>query len=79
MTREDNLCDSSEFRHGMDVGISLGLMEAYDEALVLYKAGAIDFWFEWQRPKSLEDWDTFHHIYGSDKELREKYGLPPRK
>lgn len=60
------------------IGSSLGKHAAYEEALVFYKAGEIDFWFEWQRPKTMEEWEEFEKVHGKHKDIIEKYGLPDR-
>lgn len=56
--------NSPRFRHGMDIGISLGLYEAYVEARVAYDAGEIDLWMAFHEPKSFEEWEEWEKEHG---------------
>lgn len=48
-----------EFNHGISVGESIGAYDTSEEARKAHDEGKIEWWIEKQRPKTLEEWETW--------------------
>lgn len=64
---------SPEFKHGMDIGRSFGLFDAYMEADRANEAGELQLWLEFHRPKSHEDWNKWEDEHGPIREFRKRW------
>lgn len=68
--------DTPAYKHGYDVGESMGEYKVSSEAIRAYEAGDIDLWIEYMRPKSQEDWDAFHETHGDRETLKKRWSKP---
>lgn len=68
--------DSEAFKHGQDVGESIGAYATSSEAIRAYEAGEIDLWIEMMRPKSIEEWDIFDKKHGGREAMKKRWATP---
>lgn len=71
--------ESDAFKHGVDVGESIGRYDNAKEAIAAHAAGELELWLEFQRPKTLEDWADWESEHGTLDEARLRWGLGPSR
>lgn len=81
-TKDDDMIDEQErpdflddpyFKHGMEIGSDLGFSNATEEAQTAYDAGEIELWLDFNRPKSMEDWDKWEAEHGPNEKFAERW------
>jgi hypothetical protein len=65
--------NSDTFKHGLDIGESIGEFRTYESAQKAFDRGEIELWLDYYRPKSLEDWDKWYEEHGSHEDMRNRW------
>jgi len=53
------MCDDTEFDHGVSVGVDIGFYNATEEAHRANALGEIDLWLDFNKPRSMEEWNAW--------------------
>lgn len=65
--------ESPAYKHGYDVGVSMGIYEAESMAIAAYEAGETDLYIEFITPKSMADWAAFEAKHGTISEFKKRW------
>lgn len=57
-----------------DLGYAMAAYELPQEASNAYAKGEIELWLEFNRPKTMEEWEDFHEKHGTSEELHARWG-----
>lgn len=70
VTEEFELSSDQAF----DLGYAMAAYEIPQEAKNAFDKGEIELWLEFNRPKTLEEWEAFHAEHGTSKEMHARWG-----
>lgn len=71
--------NSDAFKHGLEVGKSLGHYASAKKALAAHAAGEIELWLDLQRPKTMDQWDAWESKHGTTSEVKARWGSDDEK